>query len=578
MNSSTVDLFKVVVAKRGKLNISNVKDGFITDFEPTNEQFHMLKSLFKPLPLVTLFSIEERKNSSIEELIVKQLLHYFETYGLESPGLFDLEVTKGKIVKLAYIKAITLSQLTEKVMALVEGNRPIKDVKPVVEIIRDYKIKYKLNDVANNELRIALYDGKTAFKSGDDAVRYICFKATEDTMLIKSEKVIAAVTAWNVVAKDVLVDFLTKHTLQLAQVFNRHKKLIMACKNSHTATIINKISRLSKTEHVPIHEHVSKHFISGVIKGTVDLDALKKVTLRDKFKYLNLIEYKLLQKNYDSFTIRNGKIWTEANRPLLDAGDLSVLKDAVLQSIGQDLKGLKRKKILLDSAVEYGLPISRKQSLGNLPYGTKVRSAGGKTKLSAGVYWRNDWGSVNERIDLDLTAIDDAGERTGWGGYNGYSKENNIVFSGDMTDGTNGATEFMMVNPENRNRYGLMVNIFSGPDQVGSEIVVGYPSKKEWLNNTLIRERIELMSKQTLIGFLKDDSFIIYSGRLSNSRVTVGKHPVIDKGLGKLWTIVDLFNDFGIKYDTVANAKVDYDYDLSYAGFSFDKLEEMFKI
>ncbi len=576
MNSATVNLFKVVVAKRGKLNVSNIKYGFVTDFEPTDEQVAMLKSLFKPLPLVTLFSKEERLNSSPEELILKQILHYFETYGLEMPGLFNLEVTKGKIVSIAYIKAVTIGQLTEKVNALIDGNRPIKDVKPVVEIIREYKIKYKLNEVANNELRIALYDGKTAFESGDDAVRYICYKATEDTMLIKSKAVIAKVKVK--AYEGITVDFLEQHTKVLAQVFNRHKKLIMACKSKKTATVINKISRLSKTEHVPVVEPVSKHLISGVINGSVKISALKGVTLRDKFKYLNLIEYKLLQKSYDSFNIRNGKVWTEGNRPVLNAGELSKLKDAVLQSIGQDLKGLKKKKILLDSAVEYGLPISRKQSLGNLPYGTKVRSAGGKTELSAGVYWRNEWGSVNQRIDLDLTAIDDQGNRTGWGGYSAYERNAKITFSGDMTDGTDGATEFMMVNPEKANRYGLMVNIFSGPDQVGSEIVVGYPSKKEWLNNTLIRERIELVSKQTLIGFLKDDSFIIYSGRLSNSRVTAGKHPVIDKGLGKLWTIVDLFNEFGIKYDTVARDKVAYDYDLSYSGFSFDKLEEMFEV
>ncbi|MDE1830230.1 MAG: hypothetical protein KGI25_07905 [Thaumarchaeota archaeon] len=573
MNTSTVSLFKVVVAKKGKLNLDNVKNGFITDFEPTDEQVDMLKSLFKPLPLVTLFSVEERKNDSLEYLLTKQLLHYIETYGLESPGLFDLEVTKGKIVSIAYIKACTLAELTELVTTLLEGNRPIKDVKPVIEVIRDYKIKYKLNDVANNELRIALYDGKTAFTSGDDAVRYICYQATNDPMLIKSKKVIAEVKG-----KGMSVEFLEKHIKPLAQVFNRHKKLIMACKNTSTATVINKISRLSKTEHVPIHEPISKHFIASAIAGDVGLNALKTISLRDKFKYLNLIEFKLLNKDYDLFNIRNGKFWTEANRPLLNAGDLSKIKDAVLASIGQDLKGLKRKKILLDSSVEYGLPISRKQSLGNLPFGTKVRATGGKNELSAGVYWRNEWGSVNQRIDLDLTAIDDHGNRTGWGGYSAYEKNAKITFSGDMTDGTNGATEFMMVNPENHNRYGLMVNVFCGPDKVGAEIVVGYPSKKEWLNNTLIRERIELTSKQTLIGFLKDDSFIIYSGRLSNSRVTVGKHPVIDKGLGKLWTIVDLLNEFGIKYDTIAKQKVVYDYDLSYHTFSFDKLEKMFEI
>lgn len=576
MITSTVNLFKVVVAKRGKLYLSNAVNGFVTDFLPSEEQVEMLKTLFKPVPIVTLFSVEERKNSSPEQLITKQILHYIETYGLESPGLFNLEVNKGKIASIAFIKAVTLAQLTEKVMALIKGNRPIKDIKPVVEVICEYKIKYNINEVANNELRVALYDGKTPFASGDDAARYICFKATQDAMLIKSRDVVSKVKEYATCGY--LNDFLEKHILPLAQVFNRHKKLIMACKNNNTASLINKISRMSKTHHIPIHESISKHFIASAIAGDVSLHALTDISLRDKFKYLNLIEFKLLNKDYDAFNIRNGKVWTEMGRPLLQSDDLMAIKTAVLQSIGESLLFLKRKKILLDKSVEYGLPISRKQALGNLPFGTKVCSSDDKKELSAGVYWRNEWGSENRRIDLDLTAIDDNGERTGWGGSNGYGSGTGITYSGDMTDAHDGATEFMVINPQNRNRYGLMVNIYSGPDKVGTEIVVGYPSAKIWLNKTLIRERIDLISKQTLIGFLKDDAFIVYSGRLSNSRVTHGKHPVIDKGLGKLWTIVDLFNEFGIKYDTVAREKVAYDYDLSYSSFTFDKLEELFKI
>lgn len=574
MNSSTITLFKVLVAKKDKINLSNVKDGFITDFVPSEEQLKALKSLFKPLPIVTLFSVEERKTASFEHLLTKQILHYIETYGLETPGLFDLEVSKGKIARIAFIKAVTISELEQKVQALLGGNRPIKDISLVVDIIREYGFKYDLNSIINNELRIALYDGKTPFDSGDDAVRYLCYKATEEPVLIKSKGVIAAVKEKNQVG----VKFFEQHQHQLAQVFNRHKKIILACKNKQTAAVINKISRLSKTEHVPVHESVSKNFVTSAVKGEVPLSVLSKISIRDKFKFLNYIEYKMANYDYDTFNIRNGKIWFENDRQLLDVGKLQNVKDGVLKSLGKDLAFLKRKKILLDSCVAYGLPISRKQSLGNLPYGTKVRASSEKDELSAGVYWRNDWGSVTQRIDLDLTAIDDKGNRTGWGQYSGYDKDAKITYSGDMTDASKGATEFMVVQTDNFNRYGLMVNIFSGPETVEAEIVVGHPSKKIWLNNTLIRERVQLVSKQSLIGFLKDDAFVLYSGRMSESRVAVGKHPVIDKGLGKLWTVTDLFDTLGIKYDTEVNKSVDYDYNLTYNSFTFDKLEEMFEI
>lgn len=573
MNSSTVQLFKVVVADKGALDLSNASRGFITDFAPSAEQQKMLRAVFKPLPIVSLFSVTERKTASVEQLLTKQILHYIEVYGLDAPGLFNLEVKKGKIFTVAYIKAVTLAELTEKVNDLLYSNRPIADIKPVVEVIRDYKIAYDINKVANNELKVALYDVKAdPFRSGDDAVRYMCYHATDKALLIKSKAVIAAVKA-----KPVDVAFLDKHVLPLAQVFNRHRRIIMACKRPATASVINKISRLSKSKHVPIHESVQKRFIAEALKKQIDLGVLSGISVRDKLKYLNLIEYRLLGHTYDAFTIRNGKIWVENERTLYPSSSLNRVKAAVLKSLRADLAPLAGKKILLDSSVEYGLPISRKQTLGNLPFGTRVRAIDRGGELSAGVYWHNDWSPEGGSVDLDLTAIDEHGSRTGWGQLSGYANKGNaIVFSGDMTDATDGATEFMVVNPTVRNRYGLMVNIFRGPETMDAEIVVGYPSKKVWQKDTLIRERITLQSKQSIIGFLKDDTFVVYAGRLSNSRVTQGKHPVIDKGLGVMWTINDLFLTLDIPFDTSATPGVSYDYDLRYAGFSLDKLEALF--
>lgn len=583
MTISTVNLFKVLVAPKGELNLSNVQDGFITDFKPSSQQLALLKSIFKPLPIVTLFSVEERKTASIEELLLKQVVHYFEVYGLNAPGLFDLEVRNGKIVTLALIRGVTVEELTEKVNALIYANRPIADVKPVIDVINTYDIKYDINKIANNELRVALYrPAHDTFVSGDDAVRYICYHATDNPMLIKSKQVIAAVRA-----KQVDERFLLKHVLPLAQVFNRHKKIILACKNKANAAAINKISHLSKSQHVPIHESVSKHFISGAVKKEIKLNVLDKISLRDKLKYLNLIEYKLLGLNHDTFVIRNGKIWCETNRTILDSRSLEKIRDAVVKSVSKDLVYLQDKNILLDPSVKYGLPISRKQTLGNLPFGTTVVADGKHEEFSAGIYWHNDWSLKNDsdgysdyrsNVDLDLSAITDKGERTGWGGYNAYSRNNPIVYSGDMVDASRGATEFMVVNPSASNRYGLMVNIFNGGNTVDAEIVVGYPNKKDWQDKTIIRERITLQSKQSVIGFLKDNKFVVYSGRLNESRVSQGKHPVIDKGLGNLWTVNDLFDDCGIKYDTTPQKDVVYDFDLSYNGFSLNKLEELFKI
>ena len=577
---NSLALFKVLVASAGQFNFDHAPDGFVTDFNPTPEQLKLLKSTFKALPITTLFTVEERANAPVEHLIRKQILHYIEIYGLESPGLFNLECSNGKLATLTYVRAVTVAELEKLVHGLAYANRPIADVAPVVELIRDYKLSYDINLVLNNELKVALFDPmRDRFTSGDDAVRYICYQATTSALLIKSRKVLAEV------AKNPIgTRFLENHKIPLAQVFNRHKRIILSCKNKHNASTINQISRLSKTKHVPLHEPIAKRFISAAIKdGSVP--PFTNITLRDAFKYLNLIEYKLLGLAHDSFTIRNGKVWIESDRPVLNPKSLLTISAETTAFVKATLSHLKGKRILLDPSVDYGLPISRKQALGNLPYGTRVTATDPRKQLSAGIYWENQHnpGSYSHSTDLDLSAIDTSGNRTGWGCYAGYSKKNPITFSGDLTDATSGACEFMTINPSLENRYGLMVNIFRGPEPCAAQIVVGYPSSDKgkgavWQDRTLIRESITLQSTQSIIGFLKDDSFIVYSGRLNNSHVSAGKHPVIDKALGKLWTLRDILDSSGISYDLVPTGVLPYDFDLRYAGFTIDKLETLLGI
>jgi len=577
--SASLSLFKVLVADKTPLYYGNAVDGFITDFVPSAEQLKLLRDTCVALPITTLFSVEERKNADPYQLIYKQLLHYVEVYGLESPGLFNLEVTSGRLATLTFIKAVTLGELAKLVQGLIYANRPIAtdDIELVKCLIDSYKLPYDINLVLNNEAKIALFDPITdRFKNGDDAVRYICYQATTKALLIKSKQVIQAVQK-----NPVGTRFLENHRLPLAQVFNRHKQIILACKHPATRSSINAISRLSKTQHKPLHEPISKRFISETMKKGVHASVLGGISLRDKFKYLNLIEYKLLGLPYDSFNIRNGKVWDENNRPILSNFSLVNMRGAVLTSIKEQLSLLKDKRILVDPNVDYGLPISRKQALGNLPYGTRVSTIG--NPLSAGIYWHNDaWlGKKKEfynsstSIDLDLSAIDKSGQRTGWGMYSGYSKTNPIMFSGDMTDATNGATEFLTTKATSGVQAGLMVNIYRGPEQCEAELVVGTPSGKDWQDRTLIREKITLQSKESIIGFIKNGDFIVYSGRLSNSRISYGKHPVLDKAFGQLWTVEALLDAADIPYDTAPKLNVTYDHDLRYQSFTIDKLETM---
>lgn len=546
--------------------------GFAVDFNPTAVQLATLQAYFKPLNVRTLFSVEERKNSDPVQLIRKQVLDYLATYNLGMPGIFNLEVTAGKVITFNFIKGITQDEVNEKIQKLLYANAPVKDAIVIRNLMNYFRTPFDINKVANNELRVALFNPfEDKFANGDDAVRYLCYAATTQTLLIKSKEVIAAVKnarqslPW-------LSQFLVVHKDVLAQVFNRHKPLILALKTGSTKSVINEIGRLSKSLHVPVHESFAKNFVSAALKGSFDPAFLDKTTLRDRFKFLNILEYKFLRNADEVYVIRNGKTHLEPNRPVYDKTRVVQVQDEVLKSIKRTLEGtLAGKSILLDKNVDYGLPISRKQALGRLPFGTRVSVDG--AEIASGIYWENEWGAT----DLDLSAIDYDGNRTGWGQYSGYSRENPIVFSGDITYAPNGAMEFMTSHTTYNEDYGLLVNSYAGGATAGMELVVGSKSANHWITDPVVREKHQLPGRGAILGFVKNGKFIVYSPAVGANAISSPKNAkIIQRGMADFWTVRDVLDVARITYDLNRVEGKNYDFDLTYSNFSLDKLEELF--
>lgn len=568
MLETILELFKVMVVddsvRRSDFNMKYVTDGFVLDFNPTTRQLTALRAVFEPLDVTTMFSREERDNADPFHLIVKQLTHYLEVYGLRMPGLFNLEVTTDRIVTLVYVRGVSVDEFGGMVRDLLYANAPVKDAVAVKNIIDAYGITYDINRVANNELRVVLFDARNdMFDNGDDAVRWMCYAATKATLLIKSKEVIEAMRGANIP-----LIFLERHVRLLAQVFNRHKRLILAAKDETNHSVINRISHLSKSAHIPVPESVNKVFIAKALDNTIDLTVLSRIGVRDKFKYLNLLAYKLERSQSDAFVIRNGKIHFEQDRRVYEVEDIARVEAAVLNSLKGDLAHLRNKKILLDKDVRYGLPISRKQTVGRLPFGSKV--AVGSGRISAGIYWKNAWGAT----DLDLSTVDVEGKRTGWGMYSGYDRSNPVTFSGDVTNAPRGAMEFMTSGgPE----YGLFVNIYDGKIGCDMEIVAGEDADgSKWISRPILREKMTLNSRQLVVGFVRGTEFVVYAGRLGNSRVLQGgKNPMVARGMTNFWTVDTLFDELGIRYDVDKKVAARYDYALPYSNFSLNRLEDL---
>lgn len=570
MEKNVLDLFKVMVieddARLDEMDTTHVNRGIVTDFTPTPSQLYILSDAFEPLDIKTLFTRDERENGDPFLLITKQLLHYLEVYGLNTPGLFNLETTSGKIVTMNFVRGVSMEELHDMVRELLYSNAPVKDSTMVAEIIKFYNVEYDVNKIGNNELRVLLFNiNSDTFTSGDDVVRFMCFLATGDAMLIKCKDTIASVKAHSALYTE---DFIERHALPLSQVFNRHKRIILAAKNKKNRTTINRVARMSKQNHVPIVESINKTFMAKALDKDFDMGVLSKIGVRDKFKFLNLLAFKREQLSFDAFVIRNGKMHVKTNRKVWDLADIDRVEKAVIDSLSHDLAYLKDKQVLVDANVKYGLPISRKQTVGQLPFGSSVKVD--KPQISAGIYWENEWGAT----DLDLSTVDDKGQRTGWGSLSGYDKTNPVTFSGDVTDATSGAMEFMTSSNVN---YGLFVNIFSGKIGCDMEVVVGTSKDKQsWINDTLVREKIKLGSRGMVVGFVREKEFVFYTGRLNNKAVsTQGKDPMVARGMADLWTVNKLFDAIGIEYDVTRSDDAVYDYELGYDRFSYDKLEDL---
>lgn len=570
-----LDLFQSIVVHDSEPTSVFVRPShmYAVNSQPNPEQIAALDEYFKPLDLRTLFSVEERMTGSLEQLLTKQILDYISTYALNTPGIFNLDVTSGTVVTVNFVDSITVSALNEKLQKLLYANAPVKDATVIVKLIRHFRTIYDINAVANNELRVLLFDHeRDIFTNGDDAVRFICYDATSSALLIKSKEVIDAVKAGS---RNVdRLTFLQNHKMVLAQVFNRHKPLILALKNENTRTIINEIGRLSKTKHVPIKESFAKNYISTALKGEADIDPyfLDKTTLRDRFKFLNILNYKLLKNTDEVYVIRNGKTHLEEGRRVYSNDHIYAVQADVIDSLQRTLEQkLGEANILLDPNVDYGLPISRKQALGRLPFGTRVTVTG--EEIASGIYWENAWGST----DLDLSAIDYDGNRTGWGQYSGYSRSNPIVYSGDVTYAPSGAMEFMTSKRSYADDYGLLVNSYSGSSDSGMELVVGSKSKDQWITDPVIREKHQLPGRGAVLGFIKNGAFIVYSPAVSANHVSSPKNAkIIQRGMASFWTVRSLLDELGIRYDLNRVEGKEYDFDLTYSNFSLDKLEEMF--
>lgn len=573
----TLKLFNAVIAKSSKENPFVSEQGFIIESGALwakdrilefykNETLNgndLNKTFHKSWTII--------KESPRWKLLLEQIKHYCSTYGsnFQDEVYIPNEILEIPDVKLSYkvIKAYSVDEMTEKCLSLLTSGIALKEetINDLLTILVD-ELKYEFTGdegIRNKEAIVKIADMYGVLpKDTMEFFRYIIYRATGDSLLIKSKEVIEIIKNSNF---NPSAQFNKFGLEKLAEIFNRFKPLFLAFKSKCPSTI-NKISKLSKKYHKPMVQNALNH-VTYMPLTENDMHWLDNATPFALFKAISACYNRANGQNSFVYRIRNGKSWTKENKNSNVPGyNLEILLDYMKKRFD-----FSDKKIFLPKNVDFALPTSEKMFVGNYPTGTRFY---GK-KLAVGIYWENSWGAY----DLDLSGIN-IGGKIGWNAsYN--QGEGQLMFSGDITSAPNGAVEYLYA------KNGLNVptlvqnNVFSGSDTCDYKIIVGKGDKisRNYMmnpNNLFMEAKCQSVQKQTILGIFipkgKKQCFVLLNFGAGHARVSGDSEisTIATNALYQQWNNPYSFNKLlKLLGATVVDKAEDADND-----FSLDKLEK----
>ncbi len=250
------------------------------------------------------------KEASMEQLIFEQIVHYITTYGFEEFGIYNdetvyipaekleiPELEEGKI-KLTVIKGYTNAELKEKLLRLLQSGIALKEetIEDVIEVAEFVGISGKeIELINNNEVKVRLYDELDKIpENPTEFLRYMIFKTTETSLLIKSNALIEQIKE-NVKGSSTILFRKYKKTYgleKLSEIFYRFKPLFLAFKEHNpNRKIINKLRKLAKKNHKPMKEDYL-----NTITRRLNGSAFKRGVLNKKKLTYELAKAKILRK------------------------------------------------------------------------------------------------------------------------------------------------------------------------------------------------------------------------------------------------------------------------------------------
>lgn len=463
-------------------------------------------------------------NSTRLELALHQILHYMSTYGSNFTDeiYIPYEVLKVPDVKVVFkvIRALSKEELTEKCLDVLRSGMALKEetITEVLSILHD-ELDYQFTGkegITNKEAIIQLADLYHIYpESPTEFLRYIVYKSTGNTLLIKDKATIDAIKSSSY---NPTVAFKQFGLDRISTIFNRFKPIFLAYKSKSRKTV-NKISKLSKVNHKPMVQNPLNLVTQRALREE-DMHWLENATPYSLFKALGACYSRIHGQDAFTYRIRNGKSWSmeRQTKKVVCYQNFDIIIDHISSKF--DFTG---KMFYIPKNIEYALPTSEKMYVGNIPTGTKFI---GK-KLAVGVYWEDSWGAN----DLDLSGISLDGEKVGWdASYRNAS--GTLIYSGDITSAPNGAVEYLYAGNGLNSPVLVSNNVFSGSDNCDYKIIVGKGNnvnENYMMNpNKLFAEvKTKSVQKQTILGMFlpiegeKDkQSFVILNFGAGSVRVS----------------------------------------------------------
>lgn len=511
------------------------------------------------------------KNTPRYELLVEQVLHYISTYGsgFKDEIYIPDEALNVPDLKLVYkvVRGYSKDEMRDKCLDLLRSGIAMKEetINDVLSILVD-DIGYVFTGgekIKNKEAVVKIADIYGVLPNDTmEFFRYILYRATGQSLLIKSKTVVDAVRATNY---NPSAQFNKFGLEKLATIFNRFKPLFLAFK-PQCAKTINKIAKLSKEYHRPLVTNPLNVVTSSYL-GPDSVHWLDNATPYALFKALSACYTRMNGQSDFVYRIRNGKSWIREGYSI---GDYTVNYDFLMRY----LKGrfdLTGKKIFLPKDVKYALPTSEKMFIGSIPTGTRFY---GK-KLAVGVYWEDGWGAR----DIDISGINESG-KVGWDSW--YSQDGGcLMYSGDITSAPSGAVEYLYANKKLSEATLIQSNVYSGDDKCGYKIIIGRGDKvsREYMmnpNNLFAEVKCNSVQKQTILGIMtpkaEEQCFVLLNFGAGQVRVSGNNKwsTLATKALFQQWRKPLSFNKLVVSLgaEIMENAE-DADYD-----FSLNKLEK----